>query len=163
MLVDFGSLFERYSQDVYRFALYLSGDQSLADDICQETFVRAWVTPRPIREGTVKAYLFRIARNLFSDELKRRARSGALDPGVVDSKPGPLKVAAERGELTAVLKALQTLSEIDRAALLMSAQEELSYAEIGAALDLTVAAVKVKIHRARMLLKQVLAMEEIRP
>ena len=42
MLVDFHSLFERYSQDVYRFALYLSGDPSLAEEITQETFVRAW-------------------------------------------------------------------------------------------------------------------------
>jgi DNA-directed RNA polymerase specialized sigma24 family protein len=44
MLIDFHSLYERYSHDVYRFALFLSGDSSLADDIAQETFVRAWVT-----------------------------------------------------------------------------------------------------------------------
>ena len=63
MLIDFGGLFERYSQDIFRFALYLSGDQALAEDICQETFVRAWVTPGTIRGGTVKAHLFMIARN----------------------------------------------------------------------------------------------------
>jgi RNA polymerase sigma-70 factor (ECF subfamily) len=45
MLVDFHSLFGRYSQDVYRFALYLSGDPSLVEEITQETFVRAWVIP----------------------------------------------------------------------------------------------------------------------
>jgi DNA-directed RNA polymerase specialized sigma24 family protein len=53
MLVDFHSLFGRYSQDVYRFALYLSGDPSLAEEITQETFVRAWVMPGEVRAGTV--------------------------------------------------------------------------------------------------------------
>jgi Sigma-70 region 2 len=44
MLVDFGGLFGRYSQDVFLFALFLSGNLALAEDICQETFVRAWAT-----------------------------------------------------------------------------------------------------------------------
>ena len=43
MLIDFHSLYERYAPDVYRFALYLSGDAALANDITQEAFVRAWV------------------------------------------------------------------------------------------------------------------------
>ncbi|MGH2524381.1 MAG: sigma factor [Anaerolineales bacterium] len=51
-------LYERYAQDVYRFALYLCGDPVYAEDIAAETFVRAWVTPGEIRAGTVKAYLF---------------------------------------------------------------------------------------------------------
>jgi RNA polymerase sigma-70 factor (ECF subfamily) len=64
MHVDFHSLFERHSRDVYRFALYLSGDPSLAEEIARETFVRARVTPGDVRLGTVKAYLLTIARNL---------------------------------------------------------------------------------------------------
>jgi RNA polymerase sigma-70 factor (ECF subfamily) len=156
MLIDFGGVFERYSQDIYRFALYLSGDPSLAEEICQETFVRAWVTPGAIRGGTVKAYLLRIARNLYRDELLRKARQAALADGVLDPKPGPEAILRGRLELDAVLRALQVLSEMDRAALLMSAQDGLSYAEIAATLDVSVAAVKVRIHRARLRLKQVL-------
>lgn len=154
MLVDFGSLYERYSHDVYRFALYLSGDQALAADICQETFVRAWVTPGAIRGGTVKAYLLTIARNLYKDELTRRARQVALDDNAPDPKPGPDAIAEGRLELDAVLSALQALTEIDRAALLMSAQDGMSHAEIAETLDLSVGAVKVKIHRARIRLKR---------
>ena len=48
---------------------------------------------------------------------------------------------------------MQNLPEIDRAVLLLHAQDDLSYAEIAAALDLTVAAVKVKVHRSRIKLK----------
>lgn len=49
MIVDFRSLYERYAQDVYRFAMYLCGDPVLTEDITSETFVRAWVTPEEIR------------------------------------------------------------------------------------------------------------------
>jgi len=62
---DFHALYVRYSPDVFRFALYLSGDRHDAEDITSETFVRAWTAPGPIRAATVKGYLLTIARNLF--------------------------------------------------------------------------------------------------
>jgi RNA polymerase sigma-70 factor (ECF subfamily) len=153
MLVDFHSLFERYSRDVYRFALYLSGDPSLAEEIAQETFVRVWVLPGEVREGTVKAYLLTIARNLYLAERKRAARQVALDGGLPDPKPGPEAVAWGRLELDAVFEALQALPEADRAALLMHVQDGLSYAAIASALGLSTAAVKVRVHRARIKLR----------
>ena len=153
MLVDFHSLFDRHAQDVYRFTLYLSGDPSLAEEITQEAFVRAWVTPGEISGGTVKAYLFTIARNLFLAERKRTARQVALDSNLTDPKAGPETLADGRIELDAALSALQTLPEIDRAALLMHAQDRLPYAAIAAALGLSTPAVKVRVHRARIKLR----------
>lgn len=153
MLVDFHGQFERYSRDVYRFALYLSGDPSLAEEITQETFVRAWVMPGEICGGTVKAYLLTIARNLNSAEKKRMARQVALDGALPDPKPGPEAVAMRRLEFSAVLEALQVLPEADRAALLMHAQDGLPYAAIATALGLSITAVKVRVHRARIKLR----------
>jgi RNA polymerase sigma-70 factor (ECF subfamily) len=154
MLSDFHSLFERYSRDIYRFALYLSGDASLAEEIAQETFVRAWVMPGEIAGGTVKAYLLTIARNLYLAERKRTARQVALDGDLPDPKPGPETVACGRLELDAVFEALQALPEVDRAALLMHVQDGLSYAAIASALGLSTAAVKVRVHRARIKLRK---------
>jgi RNA polymerase sigma-70 factor (ECF subfamily) len=154
MLVDFHSVFERHSRDVYRFALYLSGDPSLAEEIVQETFVRAWVMPGEVHGGTIKAYLLTIARNLYLAERKRVARQVALDGTVPDPKPGPETVVSGRLELDAVLAALQTLPEADRAALLMQAQDGLPYTSIASALGLSIAAVKVRVHRARIKLKR---------
>jgi RNA polymerase sigma-70 factor (ECF subfamily) len=154
MLVDFHSLFERHSQDVFRFTFYLSGDPSLAEEITQEAFVRAWVTSGEIRGGTVKAYLLTIARNLFLAERKRTAWQVAVDSNVIDPKPGPQAVAEGRIELDAVLKALQALPENDRSALLMHVQDGLSYAAIATALGSSIAAIKVRIHRARIRLRQ---------
>jgi RNA polymerase sigma-70 factor, ECF subfamily len=163
MLVDFHSLFERYSQDVFRFTLYLSGDPSLAEEITQEAFVRAWVTSGEIRGGTVKAYLLTIARNLFLAERKRTERRVALDSNVIDPKPGPKAVAEGRIELGDVLEALQTLPETDRSALLMHVQDGLSYAAIANALGLSIAAIKVRIHRARIKLRQLYNLMEDEP
>ena len=159
MIIDFSGLYERYAQDVYRFALYLCGDPALAEDIAAETFVRAWVTPETIRVGTVKAYLFMIARNLYRAGLKREARQVDMGDWLPDPQPGPEAVSSQRAELHAVLRALQQLPEIDRAVLLMHVQDELPYAEIGAALGLSVAAIKVKVHRARLALQRLLAQE----
>ena len=150
MIIDFAGLYERYAQDVYRFALYLCGEAAYAEDIAAETFVRAWVTPGEIRVSTVKAYLFMIARNLYLAGLKQAARQAALEIDLPDPAPGPEAVAGDRLELETVLAALQQLSEVDRAALLMHAQDGLAYEEIGAALGLSVAAVKVRVHRARL-------------
>jgi len=154
MFVDFHSVYERYSQDVYRFVCFLSGDASLAEEITQETFVRAWVTPEQIRVGTVKAYLFMIARNLYRSELKRGRRHAILDNSLPDPRPGPQSSVDVRLELQDALRALQTLPELDRAALLMHVQDGLPYAEIAAALGVSVGAIRVRICRARVKLNQ---------
>jgi RNA polymerase sigma-70 factor (ECF subfamily) len=163
MLVDFHSLFDRYSQDVYRFALYLSGDPSLAEEIAQETFVRVWVMPSDVRGGTVKAYLLTIARNLYLAERRRAARHVALDSDLPDPKPGHEAVASGRQELDAVFRALQELPEADRTALLMHVQDGLSYAAIASALGRSTAAVKVRVHRARIKLRAMCSRTEDEP
>ena len=73
-MVDFGSIYARYAADLFRFALYLSGNRGDAEDITSETFVRAWVAQDSIAAETVKGYLFTIAKNLFLQGLRRAAR-----------------------------------------------------------------------------------------
>src|SRR3954451_19267086 len=81
-MTRFHELYESYSRDVYRFALYLSGDPALADDVTSETFIRAWSAAEPVRLATVKAYLLAIARNLCLMERRRTARHEGLDESI---------------------------------------------------------------------------------
>ena len=157
--MDFDTLYERYARDVYRFALYLSGRSHEADDITAETFVRAWTSGQPIRVGTVKAYLFMIARNLYRAGLRERGRTAALDETMRDPRPGPETSAASRLTLEDVLARMQALPEIDRAVLLMRAHEDLSYEQIAAAVGISAGAAKVKVHRARARLAEMQAKE----
>ncbi|HST78572.1 MAG TPA: RNA polymerase sigma factor [Verrucomicrobiae bacterium] len=156
-MTDFESLYQSYAPQVRRFVLFLCGDSALADDITSETFVRAWIGQGKIREATVKAYLFTIARNLYRDNLRRNRRNTELEESIPDDSPGLANRTEHKAELAAVMKALQELPEIDRAVLLMRAQEEMPYEEIAQAMELPVTTVKVKVHRARLKLMQVRA------
>jgi RNA polymerase sigma-70 factor, ECF subfamily len=151
----FHELYESYSRDVYRFALYMSGDPALADDVTSETFIRVWSSPEPVRLATVKAYLLTIARNLCLMERRRSSLRQSLDETVPDTGHSVLRQVEVKDELDRVLRALQQFPETDRAALLMRAEEGLPYEEIAVALGLPVATVKVKVHRARLRLAQV--------
>ena len=151
-MTGFSELYKKHAPDVYHFALYLSGERGEAQDITSETFVRAWTAPEPIRMATVKGYLFTIARNLFLQGLRKKSRHVELDDQLRDPQPSPYAQAEQKEELQAVLAGLQKLPEIDRAALLMRAFDEMPYEEIARALGISLASVKVKIHRARLTL-----------
>ena len=154
-MTSFQELYESYARDVYRFALYLSGDPALAEDVTSETFIRVWSSPEPVRLATVKAYLLAIARNLCLMERRRSWRRQALDETLADNGRNVARETETKDELSRVLRALEQLPEADRAALLMRADEGLAYEEIAAALGLPVATVKVKVHRARLKLAQI--------
>jgi RNA polymerase sigma-70 factor, ECF subfamily len=151
-LTDFGDLYRKYAQDVFRFALYLSGERGEAEDITSETFVRAWTSPEPILTATVKGYLFTIARNLYLQRSRSRGRHVELDENLPDAQADPHARAEQKAEFQAVLAGLQELPESDRAAVLMRAIDGMPYEEIARALRLSLGAVKMKIHRARLAL-----------
>jgi RNA polymerase sigma-70 factor (ECF subfamily) len=153
-MTDFTALYQKYAPDVFRFAMYLSGDRGEAEDITSETFVRAWTASGPIAMATVKGYLFAIARNLFLQERRKQSRVAPLDETVRDPRPGPETVTGGKAAYRAVMAGLQQLPELDRAALLMNAFEGLPYAEIARALRISLPAVKMKIHRSRLALSR---------
>ena len=153
-MTDFQVLYEKYAQDVFRFAYFLCGNRADAEDIASETFVRAWNASGRIRQSTVKAYLLVIARNCYLQSLRRRGRESPLDEDFVDPRQAPHDSAEQRAELNHVMRGLRQLPELDRTALLMSAAEELSYEQIAETLSLSIGAVKTKIHRARLKLEQ---------
>ncbi|HKN60819.1 MAG TPA: sigma-70 family RNA polymerase sigma factor [Candidatus Acidoferrales bacterium] len=154
-MLDFHTLYERYAAQVRRFALFLSGDAALADDVTSETFVRAWAARDRIEHATVKGYLFTIARNLYHDSRRENRRFTDLTDSLVDSHASAYREVLAKAELSYVLAAMQQLPEIDRAALLMRAQREMSYEEISQSLGLSPIAVRVKIHRARQKLMRI--------
>ena len=146
---EFSALYEKHAVDVFRFALYLSGNCPDAEDITAETFVRALTSPEPIEMATVRGYLLTIARNLYLKGLRRHARQATLSDDLVDPGPCVPDRLEQQAELGAVVSRLRLLPEVDRAALLMRALHGLPYQEIAVALDISVSAARVKVHRAR--------------
>lgn len=148
-MIEFDKLYARHAPSVFRFALSLSGNRAMAEDITSETFVRVWTARDRLDLTTVIGYLITIARHLYLEQLRRERGRQGLDYEWQDATPGPHALAAGRAELDAVLADLQSLAEPDRAALLMRAQDQMSYEEIAAALGISAGAAKVKVHRAR--------------
>jgi RNA polymerase sigma-70 factor, ECF subfamily len=154
-MTDVTALYEKYAPSVFRFALYLSGDRALAEDLTSETFVRVWTSAVPIRMATVKGYLFTIARHLYLQGLRKQTRHVVLEDDLPDSGASPYDQAAAKDEFSRVRKRLMQLPEVDRTALLMRAFDEMPYEEIAHVLGISLASVKVKIHRARVALGRI--------
>jgi RNA polymerase sigma-70 factor (ECF subfamily) len=146
---QFRELYERYHGDVYRFALFLTGDVARAEDLTADTFVRAWTARDRIRQETVRAYLLTITRNLFRDSLRTARRQVALDERMEDTAPAVDVRVEKASALRQVRGRLRRVARGDRRALLLYVIREMSYAEIATALGVSVGAVKSRIFRAR--------------
>jgi RNA polymerase sigma-70 factor (ECF subfamily) len=146
---EFHELYQRHYRDVYRFALFLTGNAATAEDLAADTFVRAWVARDRIHQPTVRAYLLTIARNLHRDQLRQAKPMQELDECTPDPHPGVDVQTQHRFTLEAVRAKLQAVPSGDRRAFLMFIARGMSYSEIAATLGVSVGAVKSRIFRAR--------------
>jgi RNA polymerase sigma-70 factor (ECF subfamily) len=157
----FEALFARYYDGVYHYARSLLGDDGVAADVAQETFLRAHRSRDrfdPAR-GTVRAWLFAIAANrarthsprVRRDELPlEHARDVAFDAGAGDAFFGSV-----RRELVAA--AVAQLAPELREVIALKYQNDLSFSEVASVLGLNASTVKMRAVRARELLARKLA------
>lgn len=148
-MLSFHDLYESYAADIYRFVFWLSGDESDAEDITSETFIKAWVKHHTIRTETLKAYLFTIARNIYLEDRRKSPKEIPLEDIYPDPSPNPEQMVESQFEITRIRGFLQTLPETDRSAFIMRVQHELPYVEISRILNISLSAAKVKVHRVR--------------
>lgn len=145
---EFETLYRQHAPALVRFAWGLSGDRSTAEDLVAETFVRLRVRAPRIETRTALAYLLAVIRNIYLTGWRRQRREIALDDEMPAPGADPAVVLDDRRRLAEVLLALDGLPEGERAALLLRVDHELSYQDIAAALEISVAAAKVRVHRA---------------
>lgn len=150
---SFSTIYQKYAPEVFRYAYALTLNRDEAKDITAETFARALTAYDPGRQPTVRAFLFAIAHRLVIDHARRRRRFDPVDPDELFHDPDFETQTDDRDLLFKTLLQLRKLPEIDREMILMRGQG-LSYEEIAAALELSVAACKVRVHRARLKLAE---------
>ena len=165
----FRQLVETYSPRVYNLALKMLGDPDLAEDILQETFVNAYrAIDRFEGRSHISTWLYRIAHNAVLMRLRKEQRIPDLksleDDVDLDtmSTAGQWEDVPERRLLQAELlakmdEALGNLSEALRVVFVLRDIEGLSTAETAEVLDLSETAVKSRLHRARLALREQLA------
>ena len=142
-------LFVEYRARLFRYLARACGSADTAQDLTQEVFLRVSRSPVPTSEsGRIAAWLFTIARNVALDYRRCDSRKPRTAPA--SDRPAP-----PVQEMSAALdQALGVLDDIDRDVFLMREVGGLSYDEIGTACDLSPAAVRSRIYRARVELRE---------
>ena len=148
-------LYRENRERVLRFLLHLTGDVELARDLVQETFAR--YLSRYGRDSEQPGLLFTIARNAGLDALRRRRTSTLPERETADPRRDPEHQLIDRQEMDRVLAAIRRLDDTDRQLVAFLATGTFSYREIGRLLDLSETNVKVRVHRARLKLKALMA------
>jgi RNA polymerase sigma-70 factor (ECF subfamily) len=153
-----GDLADRHWDRVFAFAYRLAANQTDAEDITQETFLRAFRNLRTYRpDGQFRAWLLRIATNLFLD-LRKSAQARDVVSAELASMPAsggarPEDAVDRREIVAAVSDEIQELSHEQRVAFLLRAVEHLEYSEIAGALDVKESTARWHMYEARRLLR----------
>ena len=151
---EYNNSVERYADNLYRFILKNVRDEAKAQDIVQDTFEKLWIRVADVNYEKVKSYLFKAAYHTMIDAIRKDKRMVNYDefPESGNSING-----AYYPDLKEILdKALKTLPEIQRSAILLRDYEGYNYKEIGDITGLNESQVKVYIFRARKHLQGVL-------
>jgi RNA polymerase sigma-70 factor (ECF subfamily) len=160
---DFDALVAEHSAGLHAYLWRLLRDPAEAEDGLQETFLRAYrAWDRAAGHPNPRAWLYRIATNTARTQQKRRARAAArtapLDPELAAAPgAGPAEQADLRALLAAVTVAVAALPHQQRAALILRRYQDLSYAEVAAALDCTEAAARANVYQAIKKVRRVVA------
>lgn len=148
-------LYEAYYMRVFSYAMTITGDRHLAEEITQETFFRAFSKLNSFRgESDEVTWLCAIAKNLFADEKRRQSRSGAMPEEAVSREKGVEQAALERDASFRVHLALHGLEEPFREVFELRVFGELSFQQIGQIFARTENWARVTFHRARAKLKE---------
>lgn len=155
---DWEAVYQEYVPDVYKFLLYFTGNHEDAQDITQETFIKAFVKWEQNRHLlSVKAWLLTIARNIAVDRLRKRSRTQNLfnllrsEPVYTPQLPEELVNATERKrELYA---AIQSMKPEYRAVTILRGVQDQTPSETAEILQWTQNKVNVMYHRAIKMLR----------
>ena len=142
------------------FAISLSGRAERADDLVQDTLMRAWANAESFQPGTnLNAWLFTILRNLFHSEYRKRRREVQDEDGVYASR---LSVQASQDahlDVQDFRLALEMLPPDQREALLLVGASGFSYEEAADICQCAVGTIQSRVNRARTKLSELLSMD----
>lgn len=152
--VAFRELYNMYQASIYRFCRHLISDEALAQDAFQETFIRMYEHRQELRGENVKSWLFTIARRVSLNLIRtKRANHEAFD-----------EMSHAQTELTEydvflkehIDRALAQLPAPFREALVLREYDGYSYQEIAVIVGIDLSLAKVRVHRARLMMRKLL-------
>lgn len=158
----FEAMVRAYQHRLYAFALAMSGEPADAEEIAQDTFVRAHAAIRrypaeQVRTLQLNAWLHKIALNVIRNRVRRRRLRVVpieADAPLADSDPGPEAKALSRAALRELANLVSGLPEHQRAAVVLRCVQGMTYAEVSAQLHQPEGTVKSNVHRGLQALRR---------
>ncbi|MEQ9404881.1 MAG: RNA polymerase sigma factor [Cyclobacteriaceae bacterium] len=159
-------LFEQYHLQLFNFFAKISSDRDLAHDLTQNVFLRLIKFRHTYREDMrFKPWIYQIARNVFADHYRKNKvqKNENIDIDTVGEQLEEVDESIAKNEQERILYlSLDRLKPEDKEILVMSKFQKMKYEEISEVLDTSVAAIKVKVHRAiKRLQKHYFELEKI--
>lgn len=162
--LDAASVFECYHDPIYRYVLRMVREPAEAEDLTQDTFLRAHNRLETLRDSeAIRGWLYRIATHACLDRLRGRRQwvsiesADATAPTLADDRSPSAQEMTERKETSeCVQRCLDLLPDTYRAVILLREAHALSAAEIADLLGISVATVKIRLHRARKKLQKIM-------
>lgn len=135
----------------------LSGDIDRADDLVQDTMLKAWASRQRFEAGTsMKAWTFVILRNVFLSQMRRQKFHGDYDPIVAERTLIAAPLQEEATHVADIQRALLELSADQREALILVGAGGMSYEEAAQICDVAVGTMKSRVSRARTALEAIM-------
>lgn len=160
-----GGLFTAYHDRIYRYVAGMVQDPSEAEDLTQDTFLRAYRGRESLRDpNAVRGWLYRIATHVCLDRLRQRVPQVSIDgeegarqvASVRSESPSALEITEREETSACVQRCLDFLPDSYRAVILLHEAHSLTAAEIAGLLGVSLATVKIRLHRARRKLQTVM-------
>lgn len=145
--VRLAALYDEHAAPVWRYVVHLTGDRAGADDVVQETLLRAWRTPKILADepSAARSWMFTVARHLVIDEVRSARRRREID---VAEMPERASADATDALFEAILieEALAALSPEHRAVVVRAYYGGLTIAEMSTELEIPEGTVKSRLH-----------------
>jgi RNA polymerase sigma-70 factor (ECF subfamily) len=157
----FAQLYEEYFDRIYRYIVFKIGDETEAEDMTQQVFLKALRSISSFRWKGVSfsAWLFRIAHKQIVDYMRRKAKRFAvpLNESIVSGDDDPQKVTEQRADIEQVLAAAKHLTKAQREVVSLRFAGDLSISEVARVMGRSVGAVKALQHSAVVALRKAMS------
>lgn len=154
--MDLEQIFELHMNDIYRYLFSLTQHHAHAEDLLQETFIKAHITllAKPIHD--IRPWLFKVAYYSYIDSVRKQKRVVVTNEiNLIDGRT-PEQLIVEQDSYKQLLKLLNALKDIERQAILLCDVHECTYEQVAEILAMNINTVKSHVARGRKKLRVLL-------